>query len=203
MTQQTPSKTTAQSAGKMARAAERLPPIAEQDMTEAQRAATAEFSAGRGYAPLGPFCVMLRSPEVMLRAKAMGDYLRYRNRLPKDISEMVILQTARGWTQSFEWVHHERYAREAGLAEDIIAAIADGRRPVGLSHIQAAAYDFTAELQANKRVSDVTYGRAVAAFGEPGVIDLIGVGGYYTLLAMMMNVARTDPGEAGLVRWPE
>ena len=183
---------------------ERLPPIAEADMTEAQRVATAEFSAGRGYPPLGPFCVMLRSPEVMLRAKAMGDYLRYRNRLPKDISEMVILQTARGWTQSFEWLHHERFARDAGLGSDIIAAIADGRRPETLSIIQAAAYNFTAELQSNKRVADATYARAVAAFGEPGVIDLIGVQGYYTMLAMMMNVARTSVGDAAeLPRWPE
>ena len=186
-------------------AAERLPPMAEADMTDEQRQASEAFSAGRGYPPLGPFCVMLRSPEVMLRAKAMGDYLRYRNRLPKDVSEMVILQTARDWTQSFEWLHHARYAREAHLDEAIIAAIADGRRPAVMSLIQAAAYDFTAELQANKRVSDVTYARAVAAFGEPGVIDLIGVGGYYTMLAMMMNVARTQvgPGDEQLVRWPE
>ena len=190
--------------GKADTSLERLPPIPAHEMTEAQRTATAEFSAGRGYAPLGPFCVMLRSPEVMLRAKAMGDYLRYRNRLPKDVSEMVILQTARAWTQSFEWLHHERYAREAGLPVDIIAAIADGRRPDALSAIQAAAYDFTAELHANKRVSDHTYARAVTAFGEPGVIDLIGVQGYYTMLAMMMNVARTSVGDAAeLQRWPE
>lgn len=173
-------------------------------MTEAQRAAAAEFSAGRGYPILGPFCVMLRSPEVMLRAKAMGDYLRYRNRLPKDISEMVILQTARSWGQDFEWAHHERYAREAGLADAIIKAIRDGRRPDAMSIIQATAYDFTAELGANKRVSDHTYARAVAAFGEAGVIDLIGVQGYYTMLAMMMNVARTKlaDGEEMLPRWP-
>ena len=202
MTNSMPSKSgSAQNATK---AVERLPPIPESALSVEQVKATAEFSAGRGYPPLGPFCVMLRSPEVMLRAKAMGDYLRYRNRLPKDISEMVILQTARGWTQSFEWLHHERYAREAGLDTAIIAAIADGRRPVMLSILQAAAYDFTSELQSNKRVSDVTYARAVAAFGEPGVIDLIGVGGYYIMLAMMMNVARTSVGDAAeLARWPE
>jgi 4-carboxymuconolactone decarboxylase len=183
---------------------ERLPPIPEAQMTDAQRAAAQAFSAGRGYPILGPFSVMLRSPEVMLRAKAMGDYLRYRNRLPKDISEMVILQTARAWSQDFEWVHHERYARQAGLAVAIIDAIRDGRRPEGMSDDQAAAYDFTAELGTHKQVSDHTYARAVAAFGEPGVIDLIGVQGYYTFLAMMMNVARTklEADETPLPRWP-
>jgi 4-carboxymuconolactone decarboxylase len=182
---------------------ERMPPISENEWTVDQRAAVEVFSAGRGYAPLGPFWVMLRSPEVMLAAKAMGDYLRYKNRLPKDISEMVILQTARGWSQSFEFVHHAKYAREAGLADVVIAAIADGRRPEGLTGAHAAAYEFTAELQTNKRVSDVTYSMAVAAFGEPGVIDLIGVQGYYTMLAMMMNVARTPVDGEQLPRWPE
>lgn len=186
-------------------APDRLPPISDASLTSEQKAAVDAFSAGRGYPPLGPFCVMLRSPEVMLRAKAMGDYLRYRNRLPNDISEMVILQTARGWSQSFEFVHHAKFALEAGLPQAVVDAIADGRRPEALSGAHAAAYDFTAELQSNKRVSDSTYARAVAAFGEPGVIDLTGVQGYYTFLAMMMNVARTPAPEEGhtLARWPE
>ena len=72
---------------------------------------------------------MLRSPEVMLRAKAMGDYLRFRNVLPKRVSEMVILITAREWTQQYEWSHHYKFALEAGLATEIVEAIADGRRP--------------------------------------------------------------------------
>ena len=79
--------------------------------------------------------------------------------------------------------------------------------PMRPAKIYYVAYDFTSELHANKRVSDVTYARTVAAFGEPGVIDLIGVQGYYTMLAMMMNVARTTLGDAdaaeGLARWPE
>ena len=188
-----------------ARGRERLPPLAEADWTAEQRAAVAAFSAGRGYLPLGPFWVMLRSPEVMLRAKAMGDYLRHRNRLQKDISEMVILMTARLWSQDFEWVHHKKYALEAGLSDAIIDAVEDGRRPETLSVPEAAAYDFTSELSTNKRVSDPTYASAVAAFGEPGVIDLIGLHGYYTMLAMMMNVARTQiaPGEKDLPRWPD
>ena len=89
--------------------AERLPPIAAEKMTKEQRLAAEEFKAGRGYDLIGPFAVMLRSPEVMLRAKAMGDYLRFRNVLPKRVSEMVILMTAREWTQQFEWSHHYTY----------------------------------------------------------------------------------------------
>lgn len=170
---------------------ERLPPLPEGQWTDEQRAAVTAFSEGRGYPPIGPFWVLLYSPEVMLRAKAMGDYLRYRNSLPKDISEMVILMTARGWSQQFEWGHHVVYALEAGLSRAHIDAIADGRRPDGMSIKEAAAYDFTHELQTNKRVSDATYGRAKLQFGEKGVVDMAAVGGYYTMLAMVMNVAQT------------
>ena len=173
--------------------AERLAPIAAEKMTKEQRLAAEEFKAGRGYDLLGPFAVMVRSPEVMLRAKAMGDYLRFRNVLPKRVSEMVILLTAREWTQEFEWSHHYTYALEAGLAPTIIAAIADGRRPQGMAEDEAAAYDFASELQRRKSVSDASFANAREAFGEPGVIDLIGIVGYYSLLAMMMNVARTKP----------
>lgn len=170
---------------------ERMPHIAADQMTAEQKIAEEEFRAGRGYGLLGPFAVMLRSPEVMLRAKAMGDYLRFRNVLPKRVSEMVILVTARQWTQQFEWSHHYRYAMEAGLPEETANAIADGRRPERMPEDEAAAYDFSIELHRHKGVSDATYARALALFGERGIIDLTGINGYYSFLAMMMNVART------------
>jgi 4-carboxymuconolactone decarboxylase len=171
--------------------AERLPPIAAAALTEEQLQAAAEFQEARGYAVHGPFAVMLRSPEVMLRAKAMGDYLRFRNVLPKRVSEMVILVTAREWTQQFEWTYHYRYAMEAGLDREIADAIGEGRRPPAMAEDETAAYDFAIELHHRRGVSDATYARAQALFGERGVIDLTGMCGYYSLLAMMMNVART------------
>jgi 4-carboxymuconolactone decarboxylase len=148
---------------------------------------------------------MLRSPEVMLRAKAMGDYLRFRNVLPKRVSELVILVTAREWTQHYEWAHHYKFAKEAGLAMEIADAIADGRRPERMDEEEAAAYDFSIELQRTRRVSDATYARALAKFGEQGIIDMIGLNGYYTFNAMMMNVARTklEDGSEPLRRFPD
>ena len=185
---------------------DRMPRIADQDMTDDQRKAAEEFRAGRGYPVLGPFAVMLRSPEVMLRAKAMGDYLRFRNVLPKRVSEMVILVAAREWTQQFEWSYHYKYAMEAGLAKETADAIADGRRPETMAEDETAAYDFAMELHHRKSVSDATYARAHALFGERGIIDLVGLNGYYSFLAMMMNVARTpsDAAEvAPLRRFPD
>jgi 4-carboxymuconolactone decarboxylase len=192
--------------GEMMANADRMPRVAEPDLTAEQRKAAEEFRAGRGYAVHGPFAVMLRSPEVMLRAMAMGDYLRFRNVLPRRVSEMVILIAAREWTQQFEWTHHYKYAMEAGLDKAIADAIADSRRPDTMAEDEAAAYDFSIELHRRKSVSDATYARALALFGERGIIDLIGITGYYSFLAMMLNVART-PADAGgaepLQRFPD
>ncbi|MBO0766258.1 MAG: carboxymuconolactone decarboxylase family protein [Hyphomicrobiaceae bacterium] len=185
--------------------AERLPHLADAELTQEQKLAAQQFEAGRGYAVHGPFAVMLRSPEVMMRAMALGDYLRFRNVLPKRVSEMVILITAREWTQQFEWTYHYRYAMQAGLACEIADAIGEGRRPPGMAEDETAAYDFAIELHQRKGVSDATYARARALFGEPGVIDLTGICGYYGLLAMMMNVARTPvdvEGAAPLAKFP-
>jgi 4-carboxymuconolactone decarboxylase len=185
--------------------AERLPPIADADLTDEQKKAAREFETGRGYEVHGPFAAMLRSPEVMLRAMAMGDYLRFRNALPKRVSEMVILVTAREWTQQFEWTYHYRYAMEAGLAREIADAIGEGRRPPNMAADETAAYDFAIELHHRKGVSDATYARALVVFGECGIVDLTGICGYYSLLAMMMNVARTPAdaeGAAPLAKFP-
>jgi len=183
---------------------DRLPPIAPDAFNEAQKQAAAEFAEGRGYAVRGPFAVMMRSPEVMLRAKAMGDYLRFRSVLPPALNEFAILITARQWTQHYEWQAHVPHARKAGLKDEIIAAVAEGRRPAAMSAEEAAIYEFSTELHVNKGVSDATFAKVQAAFGEQGVIDLVGVNGYYTFNAMMMNVARTPipSGAEGLKPYP-
>ncbi|MGC2321786.1 MAG: hypothetical protein WA463_04060 [Terriglobales bacterium] len=172
-------------------AQDRMPEIPAGKMTEAQKKAAEEFAAGRGTPVFGPFVPLLRSPEVMLRAKAMGDYLRFKNSLPAKLSEFTILITARQWTQHYEWDVHYPIAIKAGLSPEIAKAVADGRRPQNMPADEELVYDFITELHDAKSVSDATYARAVARFGEPGVIDMIGVNGYYTFLAMVMNTART------------
>jgi 4-carboxymuconolactone decarboxylase len=172
-------------------AQDRMPPIPADKYTDAQKKAAEEFAGGRGYEVRGPFVPLIRSPEVMLRAKAMGDHLRFKSTLAPRLSEMIILITAREWTQQYEWVAHHDIAIKAGLRKEITDAIADGRRPVGMADDEEAAYDMSIEILRTKRVSDAAWNRAVAKFGEQGVIDLLGINGYYTFLAMTMNAART------------
>jgi 4-carboxymuconolactone decarboxylase len=133
----------------------------------------------------------LRSPEVMNRARAMGDYLRFRSSLPPRLSEFVILLTARRWTQQYEWNAHAPLAVKGGLNADIVKAIAEGRRPEKLAEDEEIVYLLFDEIQRTQSVSDGTYARAVGKIGEQGVIDVMGITGYYTMLAMVMNTART------------
>lgn len=171
--------------------ADRMPELAPDKMTEAQKKAAADFQAGRGVPVFGPFVPLLRSPEVMLRAMSMGDYLRYKTVLPAQLNEFIILITARQWTQEYEWAVHHPIALKAGLKPEIAQAVAEGRRPQGMSPEEEMVYDFCIELHRNQSVCDQTYQRVLSKFGEQGVIDIIGVNGYYVFLAMVLNTART------------
>jgi 4-carboxymuconolactone decarboxylase len=180
-----------------AAAQDRMPPVPADKLTAAQKKAIEEFKAARSADISGPFIPLLRSPEVLSRARAMGDYLRYKSSLPPRLSEFVILMTARQWTQNYEWSAHAPLAREAGLSPDIIKAIAEGRRPERMADDEDILYTLWDELHRNQSVSDATYARAVGKFGEAGVIDTLGITGYYTMLAMVMNTARTPLAAGG------
>ena len=180
-----------------ATAQDRMPPIPEEQMTEAQREAVEEFNRARNTTrgPFGPFGPLLRSPEMLSRARNLGDHARFNTVLPPRLSEFVILITARHWTQQYEWTAHAAIAEQAGLSPAIIAAVADGRRPAPMADDEATVYDFCMELLRTQGVSDPTYARAVSLLEETGIIDTIGIVGYYSLLAMVMNTARTPLAE--------
>lgn len=174
---------------------DRMPPIAANRLTPAQLEAIEAFKTARGAEVTGPFLPLLRSPELMTRTRAMGDYLRYKSALPPQLSEFVILITAREWSQQYEWNAHYPIAIKAGINENTLQAIAEGRRPAAMTHDESLLYDFVTELHHTKTVSDATYERAVKRFGETGVMDTIGITGYYSLLGMVLNTSRTPAGE--------
>jgi 4-carboxymuconolactone decarboxylase len=174
-------------------AQDRFPEIPADRQTDAQREASKAFLEDRKTPVFGPFVPLLRSPELMLQAMKMGDYLRYRNSLPQKINEFVILITAREWTQQLEWQIHHPIALKAGLSPAIADAIAQGKRPSGMDEAEEIAWEFSTQLHRDKKVDDKIWARAVAKFGDQGVIDMAGTNGYYTFLAMSMNAAQTAP----------
>jgi 4-carboxymuconolactone decarboxylase len=157
----------------------------------------ADFKTARGTEVSGPFHALLRSPELMTRTRAMGDYLRFRSTLPPRLSEFVILLTARAWTQQYEWNVHYPIAIKAGLDPQVAAAVAEGRRPTGMTREETALFDLCTELHRDQSVSDATYAQAVSIFGEQTVVEAVGISGYYTMLAMVLNTARTPAGTNG------
>ena len=171
------------------RAAQRLPAISPTQYTEEQKRAATEFEAARHTPVFGPFEPMMYSPRLMSAARAMGDYLRYKSAIGNRLSELVILLTARAWAQDYEWSVHYPIALKAGIRREIVDAIAAGLRPAKMSQDEEIVFDYVSELLRTHQVSDYTFSRARSRFGAKGVVDMTGIAGYYTLLAMQLNTA--------------
>ena len=173
---------------------DRLPPLAPGQMTEAQTQAAAEFLAARGGTSVaGPFAPFLRTPDLLNRVRGVSDYFRGRSALPPRLRELVILITAREWTNQFEWVAHQQAAADAGVKAEVVAAIAERRRPAGLAADEEAVVELLEAIYRREGVSDQVYARAVAQFGEATVVDVTSLAGYYSWLGILGSVARTPP----------
>jgi len=172
-----------------AQAGDRFPELKLDQMSAEQRNVAEAIVAGPRRGMAGPFNAWLRSPELADRLQKVGEYVRFKTSLPPRLNELAILITAREWTSQYEWYAHHPLALNAGLDPKIAAAVAAGERPAGMAEDESVVYDFCIELHRNKHVDDATYKAAVAKLSEQGVIDLIGVSGYYTAVSMTLNVA--------------
>ena len=170
---------------------ERMPPIPSEKMTDAQRKAVADYKAIRGVdltAP--PWTILLRVPSQVVPALQIRLHYLNDSALNQRLTEFAILIAARRWTNNWEWNAHAPAATRAGLKTDIVAALSEGRRPSAMADDETLVYELCQELLANQSISDGTYARAVATFGEAGVVELASIQGYYTYLALVMNAAR-------------
>ena len=138
----------------------------------------------------GPFNAWLRSPEAADPLQRLGAYLRYNTSLDKRVNEMAIIMTAQAWGSQYEWYAHAPLALKAGLDPSIVEAIGAGRKPEKMKDDEAIVWEFTTQLRRDHSVNDEVYAKAVATFGEQGVMDLIAVNGYYDVVSMTLNVAR-------------
>ncbi len=168
----------------------RFADLAPEAMTDAQKKVYEAIAGGPRGGVRGPFNPLLRSPELADRVQALGEYLRFNSSLPPRLNELAILITARYWSAQYEWYAHHKLAMKAGLDPKIAEQLARGVRPEGMKPDEAAVYDFCKEMHEQKAVSDAVYKVALDQFGERGVVDLIGVSGYYTLVSMVLNVDR-------------
>ncbi|MGB6947420.1 MAG: carboxymuconolactone decarboxylase family protein [Bryobacteraceae bacterium] len=167
---------------------DRFPGLSYDEMTPAQKAATERAVAGRG--TVGVFNIAVRSPEMVDALWPFGDRIRFHLSVPDKLKEMAILISGRYWMAQFEWSAHHRAGVQAGLSEDTVHAIAEGRRPASLPRDEEAVYNFCTELYKTKQVSDATFQAIKDAVGERGIVEIIGAAGYYQVVSMFMNVDR-------------
>jgi 4-carboxymuconolactone decarboxylase len=173
----------------------RFPDIDEAALTRRQREVYDRIVAGPRGEVVGPLRVWLHSPDLADRAQALGQFARYDTVLPPVLSELAILVTARIWSSGFEWTHHAPIAAGAGLSAEVIGAIGRGVRPVFGEPDQQAVFDAAVELHRDRTLSDATHDRALAALGRKGLVDLVGICGYYTLISMTINAFGVTDGD--------
>ena len=172
---------------------ERMPEMTLEQMTPAQRTIAEAIMSGPRGRMSGPFNAWLRNPILADRLQKVGEYVRFNTSLDKRINEMAILMTAQAWGAQYEWFAHAPLALKAGLDPQVVAAIGAGRKPDNMREDEAIVWEFTTQLRRDHSVDDATYAKALEKFGEPGIIDLIAVNGYYDVVSMTLNVARVKP----------
>ena len=172
---------------------ERFPEIPLDRMTPQQRAVADAIMSGPRQRMSGPFNAWLRSPELADRLQKVGEYVRFNTSLDKRLNEMAILMTAQHWGSTYEWFAHAPLAIKAGLDPDIVAALGAGNKPAKMKDDEAIIWEFTTQLRRDHHVDDAIYAKAVDKFGEPGVMDLVAVNGYYDVVSMTLNVAHVAP----------
>ena len=170
---------------------DRMPPLADAQMNDAQRKAAAALIAGPRKGVFGPFIPLMRSPELMDRMQRVGEYLRFNSSIDAGLNEFAMCIAARHTTNHFEWAVHYPNAVKGGVAKQALDAIGAGRNPHGLTADEQLLFDFSTELLRSHGVCDATYERAVARFAEQGVIDLVGLLGYFLTVCLVMNVAHS------------
>jgi 4-carboxymuconolactone decarboxylase len=172
-------------------------------LTAEQRAIYQDILKTRKGNIAGPFAPWLHSPVLADRAQKLGAFCRFESTLAPRLSELAILVTAKQWRANVEWLIHAPIAAAEGLSVAVIDALQAGRRPSFEHQDEALVYELSVELYASKRVRDSTYDKAVELLGETGVVDLVGILGYYALVAMTLNVFEVDLPENSVAPFAE
>jgi 4-carboxymuconolactone decarboxylase len=169
----------------------RFPPLTSDEMTDEQRAVVDAIQSGpRGAGLRGPFNALVRSPVLCDLVQRVGAYVRFGSSIPAPLNELAICMAGRKWGAQYEFYAHRRLGIDAGLNPAILDAVALGHRPADMGGDETLVYDLVSDLLSTGAVSDAHYGAVMGRFGERGIMDLIGAVGYYSLVSMVLNVAR-------------
>ncbi len=177
--------------------------LAAAEMSPAQKQVRDEIIAGKRGRFGGPFELLIRAPEICRLASQMGEHLRWGTSLPDRLSELAIITTARFWRAQYEWFAHAPLAEKAGVPAAAIEAIRTEGMPLFVAEDEALVYRLCSEIFRTQRLSDASFAEAVAAFGETGLVELISIIGYYTLIGNTLNVFQVGLPEGQKPPFPE
>lgn len=172
---------------------QRLPAPDPATYTPRQQEIHDAITRGPRGAVRGPLAVWLHRPELAAKAQELGRYCRYETSLAPRLSELAILTMARHWGAEFEWYAHASEALKAGLSPEVIEAVRTGAAPPYADEIERVVHGVAQSILNDKGLSDAAYAEAEAVLGTDGLVDLVGVLGYYTLISMTLNVFRVSP----------
>ena len=170
-----------------------------ENLTEEQKEIHDTIVSGPRGNVVGPLRIWLNNPGLARSAQTVGEYARYGTSLSKGLSELAIITTGRVWSSAFEWEHHAPLAIEGGIDPENVNIISMGQRPNFTKAEEEAVFDFAAEANILKNVSDNTYNNLVNILNETAAIDIVGICGYYSLISMTLNVFKV-PSDTD--KWP-
>jgi 4-carboxymuconolactone decarboxylase len=177
--------------------------ITPAEMTPVQRRVHDLIIAGRRGRFGGPFQLLIRAPEICEHAAKLGEHLRWGTSLPDRLSELAIITTARFWRAQYEWYAHAPLAEKAGVPSAAIEAIRRGEMPGFGQTDETLVYRICAELFQAQRLSDARFREAVSMLGETGLIEIIAIIGYYTLIGNTLNVFQIPVPDGTAPPFPE
>jgi 4-carboxymuconolactone decarboxylase len=179
----------------------RLAPLDQATLSDEQKQVFEAIAGRRGVVP-APMQMLLRSPELADKAQALGQFLRFRTSLTPRLSELAIMVTARHWGSNYEWAAHKQPSLDAGISAENLTAIAARQIPSFVQDDEQVVYEFTQTILDKHKMPQPLYDRAIAALGEKGVVELIGIIGFYDLIAIVLGVFEVDLPEGRKAELP-
>jgi 4-carboxymuconolactone decarboxylase len=172
----------------------RLPSVHREDVSGPGRVVWDAIATSRGPEAVtpqgtlgGPYNAWIQAPDVGAAIVEMGAALRFRASVPQRLVELAIITVGAHWKAEFEWYAHTRLARQEGISDDVIDAIARGEQPTFKADDEAMVHKVAAELMDNGHLGDVTYQEAHELLGNQGMVEIISLCGFYTLVSFTLN----------------
>jgi 4-carboxymuconolactone decarboxylase len=151
---------------------------------------------------IGPFNAFVHAPDVGRRLSSLGQVLRFGTSIERRLTEVAIITVGARWKAEFEWWAHARMAREHGVPDAVVDAIGRGADPPFEADDERAVYALARQLTDTGQLGGDTYAAAQRLLGDAGVVELVSLCGYYTLISFLLNAFAVPLPPGAQPAWP-